>query len=109
MSLGFGGKVASADSAVQTAISNGVVCVIAAGNDNVDACTNSPGRVSTAITVSRRDVVRFFAFVECSMQCTHTAKSQRLVQLPRRILELRLAITENVCLSSLLVSTSGAL
>lgn len=51
MSLGFSSIVSSADSAVQTAIINGITCVIAAGNDNIDACGNSPGRVSTAITV----------------------------------------------------------
>eukprot|EP00026_Physarum_polycephalum_P009531 Phypoly_transcript_09659.p1 GENE.Phypoly_transcript_09659~~Phypoly_transcript_09659.p1 ORF type:complete len:403 (+),score=72.03 Phypoly_transcript_09659:114-1322(+) len=50
MSLG-GGVSTSLDSAVTNAIAGGVTFVIAAGNDNGNACNYSPARVSTAITV----------------------------------------------------------
>ncbi|MCX7895981.1 MAG: S8 family serine peptidase [Thermoanaerobaculum sp.] len=50
MSLG-GGASSSLDTAVTNAINAGVVFVVAAGNDNADACNYSPARVSAAITV----------------------------------------------------------
>jgi subtilisin family serine protease len=50
MSLG-GGASSSLDSAVASAIASGVTFAIAAGNSNTDACTQSPARVGTAITV----------------------------------------------------------
>ncbi|MBK8045778.1 MAG: S8 family serine peptidase [Anaerolineales bacterium] len=50
MSLG-GGVSASLDSAVNNAISKGIVVVVAAGNSNVSACTSSPARVPNAVTV----------------------------------------------------------
>ena len=50
MSLG-GGISSALDTAVTNSINDGVIYAIAAGNDAVDACTNSPGRVASAITV----------------------------------------------------------
>lgn len=50
MSLG-GGASTSIDNAVAGAVSSGVVMVVAAGNSNTNACTQSPARSSAAITV----------------------------------------------------------
>lgn len=50
MSLG-GGVSASVDAAVAGAVSKGVVVVVAAGNSAADACTASPAREPSAITV----------------------------------------------------------
>jgi len=50
MSLG-GGASSALDTAVANSIADGVTYAIAAGNDAVDACTTSPARVSTALTV----------------------------------------------------------
>jgi len=45
----------SLDAAVRNAISSGVIVVVAAGNDDDSACSFSPSRVSTALTVSASD------------------------------------------------------
>jgi subtilisin family serine protease len=50
MSLG-GGKSDALDQAVAKAIASGVTFVVAAGNENSDACTRSPARSRDAITV----------------------------------------------------------
>lgn len=50
MSLG-GGNSTALDDAVRAAINAGVSFVVAAGNDNADACTGSPNRVAEAVTV----------------------------------------------------------
>jgi subtilisin family serine protease len=50
MSLG-GGASSSLDSAVATTTANGYAVVVAAGNSNVDACTSSPARETSALTV----------------------------------------------------------
>jgi subtilisin family serine protease len=50
MSLG-GGASSALDTAVNNSINSGVTYAIAAGNSNVDACTQSPARVAAAITV----------------------------------------------------------
>ena len=50
MSLG-GGVSSALDTAVANSIADGVTYSIAAGNSNVDACTQSPARVASAITV----------------------------------------------------------
>jgi subtilisin family serine protease len=50
MSLG-GGDSATLDDAVNSAIAQGVTFVVAAGNDNADACSGSPNKVPDAITV----------------------------------------------------------
>lgn len=50
MSLG-GGASSATDNAVQGAISAGVTMVVAAGNDNSNACNYSPARAANAITV----------------------------------------------------------
>lgn len=50
MSLG-GGNSSALDEAVKGAINAGVTFVVAAGNDNADACSGSPNRVAEAVTV----------------------------------------------------------
>ena len=50
MSLG-GGASSALDSAVANAVSAGVTFAVAAGNENADACTRSPARTASAITV----------------------------------------------------------
>jgi serine protease len=50
MSLG-GGAASSVDNAVQGMTNAGVTVVVAAGNDNSNACNYSPARASSAITV----------------------------------------------------------
>lgn len=50
MSLG-GGTSTTVDAAVKRLTDSGIVVVVAAGNSNVDACTTSPARALSAITV----------------------------------------------------------
>lgn len=50
MSLG-GGASSSIDTATNNLINSGVTVVVAAGNDNANACNYSPARVTNAITV----------------------------------------------------------
>ncbi len=50
LSLG-GGASASLDAAVAKAVATGIPVVVAAGNDNANACNYSPARESSAITV----------------------------------------------------------
>jgi len=51
MSLGGGGN-SSLDTAIGNSIAAGVAYVVAAGNDNGDACYYSPARISAALTVA---------------------------------------------------------
>jgi hypothetical protein len=51
MSLG-GGASSTLDNAVNSANSDGLLVVVAAGNSNTDACTASPARASGAYTVA---------------------------------------------------------
>lgn len=69
MSLG-GPEAQAVDDAVKNSIAAGVTYVVAAGNDNVDACTKSPARAENTITVgattssdSRSDFSNFGACV----------------------------------------------
>lgn len=50
MSLG-GGASSALDSAVNSAVGQGITMVVAAGNDNRNACNYSPARAANAITV----------------------------------------------------------
>ncbi len=50
MSLG-GGASTALDNAVNSAVSQGITMVVAAGNDNSNACSYSPARAASAITV----------------------------------------------------------
>lgn len=54
MSLG-GPAFTSLDAAAQRLVSAGFTVVAAAGNSNVDACTQSPGRASGLVTVAASD------------------------------------------------------
>lgn len=51
MSLGLSGASSTLDSAIAKVVSKGVPVVVAAGNANVDACTVSPSREPSALTV----------------------------------------------------------
>ncbi len=51
MSLG-GAANSSLDAAMRNSITDGVTYTVAAGNENVDACTSSPARVAEALTVA---------------------------------------------------------
>ena len=55
MSLG-GGKSRAIDDAVESMIDAGVSVVVAAGNENQNACNVSPANVSRAITVAASDI-----------------------------------------------------
>lgn len=56
--LSFGGTVSPAlDAAVASAIASGITVVVAAGNDNADACLSSPADLTAAITVAASDIL----------------------------------------------------
>jgi len=54
MSLG-GGKNTALNTAVASAVDSGLIMVVAAGNDNGQACTKSPASAPEAITVAASD------------------------------------------------------
>jgi subtilisin family serine protease len=56
MSLGTPGVVTSIDDAVDASIASGITYVVAAGNDNKNACTSSPASVADAITVGSSNI-----------------------------------------------------
>ena len=51
MSLG-GGASLSLDNAVNSLVASGIPTIVAAGNDNLDACKQSPARATSAVTVA---------------------------------------------------------
>jgi len=53
-SLGGGASTAT-DQAIDATANKGVTCIVAAGNDNANACSYSPARASLAITVGATD------------------------------------------------------
>ncbi|KAG0168611.1 serine protease [Apophysomyces sp. BC1034] len=55
MSLG-GTKSRSLDESVNRAVENGILFAVAAGNDNADACSFSPGAADNALTVGASNV-----------------------------------------------------
>lgn len=56
VNMSLGGPVSKAiDDAVEASIGAGLTYVVAAGNDNSNACKSSPARVSSAITVGSSD------------------------------------------------------
>ena len=55
VSIGVLGQDASMEAALQGLIDAGVIVVAAAGNDSVDACTESPANLPDAITVAAVD------------------------------------------------------
>src|SRR5690349_16665155 len=56
INMSIGGPASPAlDSAVEGAVAAGVVVAVAAGNDNTDACTVSPARAPSALTVGATD------------------------------------------------------
>lgn len=70
MSLG-GGATQALDDAVIEAIAMGLVVVIASGNNNGDACNNSPARVPVGITVNAININDTRASFSNWGQCTH--------------------------------------
>merc|ERR1719454_2389424 len=55
MSLGGSGTQQAMKDAVDAAVASGVTVVVAAGNDNSDACGFSPAYVPSAVTVGSTD------------------------------------------------------
>ncbi len=55
--LSLGGTISpSLDIAIANVIASGVTVVVAAGNDNADACSYSPGHLAAVITVAASDI-----------------------------------------------------
>ncbi|MDC0707133.1 Ig-like domain-containing protein [Stigmatella sp. ncwal1] len=61
--MSLGGDASEAlDQAVRNSIAAGVVYTVAAGNDTVDACTQSPARVAETLTVGATDKLDSLAY-----------------------------------------------
>ena len=69
--MSFGGSALSAvDVAVSNLIAAGLVAVVSAGNNDGDACTQSPARVPAAITVSSSNIADFRGALSNFGPCT---------------------------------------
>ena len=68
MSLG-GGPSAALDAAIQALVADGVVVVVAAGNENQDACKSSPARAPAAITVGATTRTDYRAYYSNKGSC----------------------------------------
>jgi hypothetical protein len=55
MASSYASQFLSMDAAIKNAINRGVIFVVAAGNDNKNACNISPARIRPAITVASTD------------------------------------------------------
>jgi len=55
LSVGYHGLNSATDAAIQQAINAGITVVVAAGNDGVNACTESPASQTSAIVVGNSD------------------------------------------------------
>lgn len=56
VNMSLGGPVSAAlDAAVRSVLADGVSVVVAAGNDDADACSSSPGRVPGVLTIGASD------------------------------------------------------
>ncbi|GAB2887124.1 S8 family peptidase [Nocardioides pacificus] len=69
MSLG-GGASSAVDAAVNRMVNAGVSVVVAAGNEDVNACNSSPARASAAITVAATDRTDTRAYFSNYGSCT---------------------------------------
>lgn len=62
-SMSLGGSVSDAlDSLVEQTVAAGITVVVAAGNSNTDASTQSPARVAAAITVAAANITNTKAY-----------------------------------------------
>ncbi|WP_434742211.1 S8 family serine peptidase [Micromonospora sp. SH-82] len=69
LSLGFGGINHAVDDAVNRSISSGLTYVVAAGNEQQDACQVSPASVPAAITVGATDRIDYRAWFSNHGRC----------------------------------------
>jgi len=69
MSLGGSGRVTAMKDAVDAAVNQGVTVVVAAGNENSDACNFSPAYVPSAITVGSTDSTDSRSYFSCYGTC----------------------------------------
>jgi len=69
MSLGGSGRVTAMKDAVDAAVNAGVSVVVAAGNENSDACNFSPAYIPSAITVGSTDSTDGRSYFSCYGTC----------------------------------------
>jgi subtilisin family serine protease len=70
VNVSLGGSASSAlDTAVERSIASGLTYAVAAGNDGIDACQQSPARTANAITVGATDEADFRAWFSNHGSC----------------------------------------